>query len=479
MPLSTILAITVTAYAALMLAIGWWARGQVESSEDFLVAGRKLPLVLAAPTLLATWFGAGTLLTATDEVRAGGLRMAALEPLGAGVCLILAGLLLAPKLWRMRLLTLGDFYARRFGVRAERWSAVLMVPSYFGWIAAQYVALAGMLEISFGLPLSIGLVLVAAVGVAYTLLGGMWSVTATDALQIVLVILGLFALAVAVLGELGGPVVGLERIWTELPAEKRVMIPSEDAAALIGWLGVLAIGALGNLPGQELGQRMFAARDERTAVWACHLAGLGYLSVGLVPLVIGLAANLLVPDAPGQSTLTTLAQLFLSPGMAVLFTLVLMSAVLSTIDSALLSPSSVLAQNLVWPLLRERLEPRGWTELALNRACVLVVGLGALITAYVGEDAYSLLEEAYALGMVSLLVPLLIGLHSERGGERAALLAMAIGTGLWVLHLAASAEHFGGTLWPSGWVPLPVGLCCAGAALVAYLAVARGETSRA
>src|SRR5690606_14089986 len=186
--LATILAITVVAYAALMLAIGWWARGRVDTSEDFLVAGRKLPLVLAAPTLLATWFGAGTLLTATDEVRAGGLRMAALEPLGAGVCLILAGLLLAPKLWRMKLLTLGDFYARRFGVRAERWSAVLMVPSYFGWIAAQYVALAGMLEISFGLPISIGLMLVAAIGIAYTLLGGMWSVTATDALQIALVI---------------------------------------------------------------------------------------------------------------------------------------------------------------------------------------------------------------------------------------------------------------------------------------------------
>jgi Na+/proline symporter len=192
--LQTILAVTVVAYALLMLLIGAWAQGRVNDSEDFLVAGRRLPLLLAFPTLLATWFGAGTLLTATDEVRAGGLRMAALEPVGAGLCLILAGLLLAPKLWRMKLLTLGDFYARRFGPRAERWSAVLMVPSYFGWIAAQYVALAGMLEISFGLPPAAGLCLVAAVGIGYTLLGGMWSVTATDALQIALVVFGLLVL---------------------------------------------------------------------------------------------------------------------------------------------------------------------------------------------------------------------------------------------------------------------------------------------
>lgn len=467
--LSTILAVTVVAYAALMLAIGWWARGKVETNEDFLVAGRKLPLVLAAPTLLATWFGAGTLLTATDEVRAGGLRMAALEPVGAGLCLILAGLLLAPKLWRMKLLTLGDFYRRRYGVRAERLSAALMVPSYFGWIAAQYVALAGMLEISFGLPISVGLVLVAAVGIGYTLLGGMWSVTATDAIQIVLVILGLFALTWVVLRQLGGPVVGLELIWTAMPAEKRVLIPHERAGELLAWIGVLAVGSLGNLPGQELAQRMFAARDERTAVWACHLSGIGYLSVGLLPLIVGLSADLLVPGAPERSTLTTLAQLFLSPGMAVVFTLVLMSAVLSTIDSAILSPSSVLAQNLAWPILGERLAARGWTQLRMNRVCVLIVGLGALVTAFVGEDAYSLLEQAYALGLVSLLVPLLLGLHSERGRERAALVAMVIGTGSWVLHLIVGAEQFMGSAWPLGWVPLPVGLCCAGLAWLGYV----------
>jgi solute:Na+ symporter, SSS family len=473
--LSTILAVTVVAYAALMLAIGWWARGRVESNEDFLVAGRKLPLLLATPTLLATWFGAGTLLTATDEVRAGGLRMAALEPFGAGLCLILAGLLLARKLWRMKLLTLGDFYRRRFGVRAERLSAVLMVPSYFGWIAAQYVALAGMLEISFGLPIPIGLALVAAVGIGYTLLGGMWSVTATDAIQIALVIFGLLMLAWVVLRQLGGPLIGLERIWAAMPAEKRVVIPHARASELLGWLGVLAVGSLGNLPGQELAQRMFAARDERTAVWACHLSGLGYLSVGLLPLIIGLAADLLVPGAPERSTLTTLAQLFLSPGMAVVFTLVLMSAVLSTIDSAILSPSSVLAQNLAWPLLGDRLAARGWTQLRMNRVCVVVIGLGALITAFVGEDAYSLLEEAYALGLVSLLVPLLLGLHAERGQERAAILAMVVGTGSWVLHLITGAEQFMGSAWPQGWVPLPISLSCAGLAWMGYEIAARLE----
>ena len=83
MPDTTLLASVLLAYVILMLGLGVWARSKVQNKADFLVAGRRLPLSLAAPTLLATWFGAGTLLTATDEVRAKGLRMAALDPLGA------------------------------------------------------------------------------------------------------------------------------------------------------------------------------------------------------------------------------------------------------------------------------------------------------------------------------------------------------------------------------------------------------------
>src|SRR5690606_27299534 len=97
--LSSLLAVCVVGYTALMFAVAWWSRRRIHSEEDFLVAGRRLPLSLAAPTLLATWFGAGTLLTATDEVRTHGLRMAALDPLGAGLCLLLAGWLLARPLY--------------------------------------------------------------------------------------------------------------------------------------------------------------------------------------------------------------------------------------------------------------------------------------------------------------------------------------------------------------------------------------------
>ena len=107
-------------YLVMMYWIGWVAQRKVHDQEDFLVAGRKLPLSLAWMTLLATWFGAGTLLTAADEVREGGLQRAALDPFGAGACLLIAGLLVAGPMWRMKLLTVPDFFSRRYGA-APSW----------------------------------------------------------------------------------------------------------------------------------------------------------------------------------------------------------------------------------------------------------------------------------------------------------------------------------------------------------------------
>jgi Na+/proline symporter len=135
--LAMLIGATMVGYVVLMFVLSYVASRRVANIEDYVVAGRRLPLMLAVPTLLATWFCGGTLLTVTDEVRARGLSAAGLDPLGAGVCLILAGLFFAAPLWRMKLLTLPDFFRRQFGTRAEVISACLMIPTYFGWIAVR------------------------------------------------------------------------------------------------------------------------------------------------------------------------------------------------------------------------------------------------------------------------------------------------------------------------------------------------------
>jgi solute:Na+ symporter, SSS family len=465
-----LLAAVLVAFVALMFGIAVWARGRIATVEDYLVAGRRLSWPLATATLFATWFGAGTLMTATDEVRAEGLRAAALEPIGPGLCLVIAGLFFASRLWRMKLTTLPDFYRRRFGPRAEVVSSLIMIPGYFGWIAAQFVALAGILDVFWHIPMHHGIWLVAAVGTGYTLLGGMWSVTLTDAAQLVLLLAGIVVLAVTVLVELAGPGnglgAGLAAFADTVPAEDLVLIPKETAAALVAWLSVLAIGALGNIPGQDLAQRIFAARSARVAASACLAAGVLYIVFGMVPVATGLAADSLGVGG-GQATLAVLATALMSPAVGIVFVLAIVSAVMSTIDSAILAPSSVLSQNLL-----AKLRPDA-SRIALARGSVAAVAACSVAFAYVGQSAYELLETAYAVGMVGLFVPLAVGLASARGSEGAAIAAMCAGILLWGLHVTIGWDDFGGPLL--GAFRLPQELVATAAAWLTYEVVAASQ----
>lgn len=463
------LAIVLIVYVALMFGISFWAKGKIENEADFLVAGRRLPLGLSFATLFATWFGAGTLLTATDEVRAGGLEKAALDPFGAGACLIIAGLFYARPLYRMKLLTVADYFRERFGPRAELLSSILMVPGYTGWIAAQFVALAGVLNLFFGIPVEVGILLVAIIGTGYTMLGGMWSVTLTDALQMAILIVGIVALGWVTFDTLGDGSVaaGAGHLVGRMPGEKLALVPTEDLPKLVTWLGVFCAGALGNIPGQDLMQRVFASKSETTAQRACVLAGIAYLTIGAVPLLTGLAGSLLFPEVT-ETILPFLAHELLTPTFAVIFLLAVTSAVLSTIDSAILAPASVLAQNIL-----ARTNQKRFTALQLSHIAVVLVAVSSLLLAYAGESAYALLETAYEVGLVSLLVPLTLGLYVKAASEPAALAAMITGTAIWLLHVVLDWGYLLDPLVTGTPLLIPAGIGSAAISVAGYFVMLR------
>jgi len=130
-----------------------------------------LPLALAWATLLATWFGAATILGAAEAARFEGVRGTILDPFASGGAFIVAGLFFARPLWERRLLTIADFYGRVFGTRSELVASVILVPGYFGWIAAQYLALAGIQTTFFGVDPTVDILVAALLIVAYAMIG--------------------------------------------------------------------------------------------------------------------------------------------------------------------------------------------------------------------------------------------------------------------------------------------------------------------
>jgi Na+/proline symporter len=271
-------------------------------------------------------------------------------------------------------------------------------------------------------------------------------------MQLGIVIIGLIVLLVAVtfqLGE-GDSLQGLAAIF-ELNEEGRlVLVDTSSAARFMTWLGILCAGALGNLPSQDIMQRIFSSKSATVARRACYLAGAGYLVIGAVPVVLGLSADLLIPAGVERAVLPMLADVMLHPALAVVLVVSLLSTIMSTIDSAILAPATVMAKNVVAHLL-----PGSTDLLRLSRVCVAVVAALAFGVALMGENAYALLESGYELGMVSLLVPLVAALYDERATRLAALASMLSGTLVWLLHAALGLESFVGV--PDGLLPLGIG----------------------
>ncbi|MEY3367106.1 MAG: hypothetical protein RI973_261 [Bacteroidota bacterium] len=415
-------------YLAITLLIGYWASLRVKSTNDFVVAGRKLPLVVAGSVMFATWFGSETVMGAPSVFVEEGLLGVVEDPFGAALCLFLAGFLIAKPLYRLNILTFNDYYRMRYGRVVEVVSALFMVPSYFGWIAAQMVAMALILNVLMGISMPMGVLICAFIVVFYTYIGGMWAVSVTDFVQTIMIITGMLVLAIQLAGEAGG----VMRVLEAQPAGFFNFLPERNLEAILHYFAAWITIGLGSIPQQDVFQRVMAAKDEKTAVRSSYLGGAMYLTIGLVPLFIGLCARFLHPellvDDP-QKLLPVMVLKYGNTAIQVLFFGAVLSAILSTTSGAVLAPATVIGENLVRPLFSDISDAR---LLRIMRLSVAGVALLSTIAALSGESIYSLVAWSSVFSLVSLFVPLVAGLYWKRASSLGALLSILLGMVVWI-----------------------------------------------
>src|SRR5437870_8285727 len=211
------IAAVVAMYAAFML-VGWIASRKVRqgTAADLIVAGRQMPLWIAALTMTATWVDGGYLLGTTEATYKSSTQLGIQGGLCFGISLILGGLIFADIMRRFGFTTLIDPFEARYG---KRWAAVLSLPALAGelfWSAELLVAIGSTFGVLLGMPLTTAILLSAAVTTAYTVLGGMWSVAYTDVFQLGLVAIGLAAALPYVLAGAGG----LSHAWSSYLAAR-------------------------------------------------------------------------------------------------------------------------------------------------------------------------------------------------------------------------------------------------------------------
>jgi solute:Na+ symporter, SSS family len=426
-----ILALSVIAYVLVMIPIGLYASRKVKNTGDYVLAGRSLPFYMALATVFATWFGSESVLGASTKFAEGGFGNVIEDPFGAALCLIIAGLFFNRKLYNLSFLTIGDYFKNRYNTIIAIFLSVSIIISYFGWVAAQFLALGLVLSTVIpALSLQWAILFAAALVTFYTFFGGMYSVATLDTIQVVVIIAGLgtiFAYALAKIGGVGNFV-------AQTPPEFWRIVP-ESSQSLTEWIifvtALMTIG-FGSIPQQDVYQRAMSAKSATVSVWASVIGGLLYFSIVLIPLFIAGIARILYPEVLAtnpQNLILTLVGDHTPVFVQVLFFGALISAIVSTASGALLAPGTLLAENVIKPFFSE-ISDR--LRLHIIRIAVMLVAVGGLTLA-LKDDAriYELVSGAYSITLVAGFIPLAVGLYSKKANSFGALVSIIAGLGMW------------------------------------------------
>ncbi len=430
------LLVLVVAYLIISIAIGLAASRRVHSASDYITAGRSLPMPMVMAMVFATWFGAETVLGISATFLDEGFRGLTSDPLGAALCLVLFGLIFALPLYRLKLITLGDFFHIRYNKKTELILSSCIVLSYLGWVSAQVTALGLVFNVlSEGtVTMTQGMIGGAAVVMVYTLFGGMWSVAVTTFLQMIIIVIGLL-LVTGNAAEMAG---GLPLVIEKAAAEgKFEWLPAMDLVDILGWIAALFTMALGSIPQQDVFQRVNTSKSEMVAVWATTLGGVAYFFFAAVPLFLAYSASMIDPELTArlmaedaQLVLPTFVITHMPFWLQAVFFGALLSVIMSTASGTLLAPSVTFTENVLKnfrPNMTDRqlLTSTRWTVFVFT----LVVVANAVLSS---SDIHAMVENAYRITLAGVFVPLTAGLFWRRASNLGATLSMAMGLGSWL-----------------------------------------------
>jgi SSS family solute:Na+ symporter len=446
------------------LGMFWMVKG---SGKRYVVCGKSLPFALVAIMLTAQSIDANATIGNSSLAYQGGFWAGFVIPLGLAACLLITGLFFAKPLNRMNLLTLPDFYSRRYGSVTEVLTSALMGLSFVILVAGNFAGAAWIVSVVFKTGYLQALLVVAALILLYTVAGGLFSSAATGTVQILPALIGFAGCLVWLIARHGTAffLEAVPRGFFDLSGLTRF-----SHGALDNWAGFLAL-ALGDIVALDFTERIFAARTPRTAQRSCFAAAGFTLVTGLSCSFLGLMSLKLMPNiADARMVLPTMALTFV-PFVYGLFMLAgVIGAGASTANGGILGVSTVLGRNILQKnLLRLKAarralpaaaggaaDPRPGPSLSdrkllvVSRLMALPVVFLAVGLAWVKPEPGILLVLAFDVVFAGCFVPLAGGIFWKKANTPGALAAIIAGSALRiVLYVALPARLAGlGTLLP-------------------------------
>lgn len=423
-----IILITVFLYLLFMLYIGIYSNNKsIKTSDDYLVAGRRLPWWLLVGTLAATEIGAGSTMGVTQKAyNEWGLGAAWYIWTMAISFMVVA--FIAPKLRRTEVRTIPEFFLQKYGKVNHIITSIIMIVPLIGLTAVQMIATATIFSTITGMDYFTSAVISCGIVILYTILGGSWSVSLTDFYQWILIVLGMGITLLFVIAKIGG--------WHELisyiPANKLSLVDG------IGWKTIISLIIMyttSMLVGQEVTQRLYSGKNEKHVFWGSFVTAMFYFLFALIPPILGLSIYAL--ESKGvipRELIGGFSDMYVLPALAIhtlpplitgLLFVGLISATMSSASSDLLGAASIFT-NDIWVQYFKK-NTMDQTKVLITRVLVGIVGVIALIIAlFNSKDIIVLLMFSFSLRSAGGFFPYILGHYWEKITPLATLLSLII-----------------------------------------------------
>lgn len=427
--------IIVVIYLLVMLFIGWYSSTKINSNTDFMVAGRRLGPFLMAGTLAATEIGGGSSLGVVQQGMESHGISAAWYIITMGIAFVILNFL-APKFRAATVKTVPEYFRRRYGKSAGIVTAIIMLLPLVGLTAGQFIASSVILSTMLGIGYQPAVVIVAVVVTIYSVMGGLWSVTLTDFVQVFLIVICMIIAVPFGLNTAGG----WSNVVANVPAETFDMFlgynPLEVISLVIMYVATFTVG-------QEAVSRYYAARDGKAARQGSILAALVNFVYAFIPAILGIITLALInmgrfsaeefADVGARYALPVLAMDVMPSVICGLLFAGIISATMSSSDSDLLGAGSIFANDIYHAVLKP--DATSDQVMHVTRIVMVLVGVASMFIALFNTTSIvTLLMFCFTLRAAGAFFPYVLG-HYWKGASLAGTIASLISGSIVVVYL--------------------------------------------
>ena len=414
--------VIVAAYLIGMLVVGFIvSKTKIKTSQDYMIAGRRMGLFMVAFSLSANNVGGGST-TGLATKAFGDWGMSACWYVLAASLAMIPLAFFAPKIRKTLAVTIPEVVERRFGKLSSTFTAVLNILALFCLTSSQVMASGVVISSLTSIPLNVCLLIAGVVIILYTTLGGMIADQISDLVQFIIILVGLAIATPIVMNSAGG--------WSAIAAK---LPPVKLSFTAIGWVTI--IGYIFNyfctfLSGPEMVSRFESAKDEKTARNASLVSGVLMAAMSIFPTLLGLAAFALQDQIPGITDKTAMMDVtnaFAPPLVTGLISAAIISATMSSADSNLLCMSTMFIRDIYQKFFIKK--PMGDRKVIFaTRLCNVIACVVAMCIALFGVDIVMMNTFAFAIRCAGPFAAYGLGLVVPRATRASGIVSILAGT---------------------------------------------------